>query len=126
MRFRDYWRERAKESFVKARVIAEAAIFAALMICGLIGLWLSKLPVDKTVWWSGFIAFGGWLIIEICFISPFNHAKLLSEKIDPLEDRLTPRIKVSGDMQTENCFTIGNDIAYFRARLDSMGLGSYS
>lgn len=60
---------------MNARVRAEAAIFVAFLICGLVGLWLSKFPVDKTVWWTGFTVFAVWLLIEICFISPYQHAR---------------------------------------------------
>ena len=87
---------------MKARVIADAAIFAAFIIFGLVGLWFSKFPVDKTVWWIGFIVFAGWLIVEICFISPYNHAKALVVKIDALEERLKPRITVSYQKMTNS------------------------
>src|SRR5438105_4151128 len=88
MCFRDYWVERAKEAFVKARVKADAVIFLAVIIFGLIGLRFSKFPVDKTVWWIGFIVFAGWLIIEVCFISPYRHAQTLIVKCDELQAKL--------------------------------------
>lgn len=91
MQFLRYWRDRAKESFVKARVRAEAAIFVAFLICGLVGLWLSKFPVDKTVWWIGFTVFAVWLLIEICFVSPYRHAR---------QQQRTYESEVSGLRQT--------------------------
>jgi hypothetical protein len=44
------------------------------------------------------------------------------DKVAEFEERMKPKIKVSGDMQTENCFTTGNGIAYFRPKLDSLGM----
>jgi hypothetical protein len=95
VQFVRYWRDRAKESLVKARVRADAAIFAAFLISGVVGLWLSKFPVDKTVWWTGFIVFAGWLIIEICFIGPYRHTQLLTAEIKALKDRMKPRLDIS-------------------------------
>lgn len=106
---------------MKARVHAEFAGFVFFILGGLLVLRWVSFPFDKTLWWIVFGAFVVTLIVEVCFISPFNHAKSLVKKIEAFEERMRPRIKVSGDMQTENCFIPSNDIFYFRARLDSLG-----
>jgi hypothetical protein len=104
MGFLRYWRDRAKESFVKARVITEAAVFGALVLTGIIVLEFPRFPAEKTV--SGILltVFGAVLIIEICFISPYRHAQELTREIAiehdakiALEHKLTPRLSVSID-----------------------------
>jgi hypothetical protein len=76
-RFRDYWTARAKESLVKARVRCETILFALFLIGGLILIKYPSLPIDRTTWLCGFAVFIGVFLIEFCFISPWNHAKLL-------------------------------------------------
>ena len=41
-----YWRDRAKESFVKARVLSEAAIFVLFLVGGLVVLKSPNFPID--------------------------------------------------------------------------------
>jgi len=113
---------------VKARVRADAAIFAAFLIFGLVGLWLSKFPVDKTVWWIGFTVFAVWLLIEICFVSPYRHAQGLTAQIDASESKLAvleeaskPRIKISCAKDIEGCVVPDHQGIWYRARLDLTG-----
>src|SRR5438128_8000336 len=105
MRFKAYWSARLKEAYVKARVRCEAILFAVFLLGGLLLLKYSSIPIDRTTWLIGFSVFVVVFLFELCFICPFNHAKSLVEKIDALEELMKPRIKVSGSMETENCFT---------------------
>ena len=81
---------------MKARVHAEFAGFVFFILGGLLVLRWVSFPFDKTLWWIVFGAFVVTLIVEVCFISPFNHAKSLVTKIEAFEERMRPRIKVSG------------------------------
>jgi hypothetical protein len=123
-RFGRYWRERLKEAYTKARVRCEAILFVVFLLGGLLLLRYTSLPIDRTTWLIGFAAFVAIFLFELCFVCPYRHAKDLAAKVAAFEERMKPRIKVSGNMQTENCFTyaIGQDIEYFRAKLDSLGL----
>jgi hypothetical protein len=73
--FKNYWRSIAKESFVKARVLAETVGFFVFVIGGLIVLTFINFPADKIIWWSVFATLTLTLLIEICFIAPYKRAK---------------------------------------------------
>jgi hypothetical protein len=121
MSFKDYWKDRIKESVVKARVITEAIVFAALVITGLIVLAFTNFPAEKTVSFILLIVFGVLFIIEICFISPFKHAKTLTEKLDALEEQMKSRIKVSCGKSVDQSVVPADGETWFRARLDLKG-----
>jgi hypothetical protein len=61
-------------------------------------------------------------LVHFFYLTPRRLLAEADSKVITLEERMKPRIKVSGDRQTENCFTIGGEIFYFRARLDSLGI----
>jgi hypothetical protein len=80
MRFGAYWKGRIKESFVKARVRAEAVAFVAFLIFGVIALCFINFPSDKIVWWSVFAAFVVTLLVEFCFITPYQRQNRQEQK----------------------------------------------
>ena len=73
--FGDYWRERLKESFVKARVKAETILFLLFLSGGLVLLCKPSFPIDRSVWWVGFGFFVLIFLVELCFVSPYRHAQ---------------------------------------------------
>ncbi len=79
MSFWRYWRDRFRESVVKARVIAEAVLFVLFLTGGLVLFKLPKFPMDKTIWWSVFLTFVVIFLVEICFVSPYRHVKSLQK-----------------------------------------------
>ncbi|MGH7984521.1 MAG: hypothetical protein ACREFF_15460 [Candidatus Udaeobacter sp.] len=83
---------------MKARVLTDAVVFAAVLIVGLIGLIWSRLPVDKTIWWICFSVFAGWFIIEVCFVSPYRHAQNQEQKNKQLD---LEKLRLEDELKTE-------------------------
>jgi hypothetical protein len=64
-----------------------------------------------------------WLILLVCLCAAVflawrdEHRKALA-----LEERIKPKMKISGGRSVDKCFIWGGDIFYFRARLESLGV----
>jgi hypothetical protein len=114
---------------VNARVWAEAAGFVLFLSFGFISLGYARFPADKTLWFAMTIVFGIVLFLEICFVSPYRHAQGLSAQIEAekakvivLEDRIKPKMQISGGRSVDKCFVAALDAFYFRARIESLGI----
>jgi hypothetical protein len=116
VQFFKYWRERVKESVVKARVITEAVVFTVLIVTGIIVFAFTTFPAEKTVSWTLLVVFGVVVVVEICFVSPYQNAKKLGQKIEELENRAKSEITVSFSCDTEQCvlFQSQTTMAIFR------------
>jgi len=71
---------------------------------------------------------GLWLFIALCLIAMFlawrdEHRKAENEqsRILALEERMKPKMQISGGRSVDKCFIWAGDIFYFRARLESLG-----
>jgi hypothetical protein len=83
----DYWRSRAKEAWMKARVRVEAILFILFLCSGVILFrTTSPIQIDKTFWTVGFGTFIALFLFELCFVSPYHHAKKLTEELKQLRD----------------------------------------
>jgi len=118
--FRNYWRERARESFVKARIWAETVGFVAFLILGFISLGYPNFAADKTLWWTIAGIFVAVLFFEICFVSPYVHARDLLSTVEALKDRMKSRLTISGG-KVEKSFMVSEKTFYFRPMLELKG-----
>lgn len=99
-----------------ARVKVEALLFLLFLVSGLILFRPSPaIQIEKTTWALGFLLFLVVFIFELCFLSPYNHARALIQKHttesqnlkterDNLKldlDRLREIIRQSGKSKTE-------------------------
>ncbi len=98
---------------MKARVRCEAILFAVFLIGGLLLIKFSSLPIDRTTWLIGFGVFVVVFLFELCFVCPFEHGKGLLTNIATLEERMKPRLKISGG-KVEKSFLVNNETFYFR------------
>jgi hypothetical protein len=85
MRRRDYLLDRFKESIVKARVIVDALLFVLFFVSGGVTWNKPEFHVEKPILVLAAGVFFVAFLIEICFISPFNHARKLQDKFDRLQ-----------------------------------------
>jgi hypothetical protein len=86
--FGEYWRERLQEALVKARVMVETALFILFLCGGLVLLFKPNFPIDRSIWWFGFGAFVLVFLVELCFVSPYQHEQKIAEEYETALDQV--------------------------------------
>src|SRR5215813_6151569 len=82
MSFREYWRDRIRESFMNAYLRAQAIGFILLLPVAVL-LWIWPLfPYDKAIVTVTACWFFLALVKEICFVSPYRNAAKLQSELD--------------------------------------------
>jgi len=111
---RQYWLARAREAWMTARVKVEALLFLLFLVSGPILFRPSPaIQIEKTTWALGFLLFLVVFLFELCFVSPYNHAKTLIQERDNLKlglDELRETIRQSAKSKTETLLSKAVDM----------------